>query len=136
MHISLALIADEANVTDDGKLNVLGVFDRLHAPEFPATHPKLVFVFRLHAEYADAGREVPLRVRLMDEDGEPLFEAQGSINAPSLEPGEFSATNQIFVLVGLRFPRPGGHKFVVNVGDLPAHETPLQLALIPQASAD
>ena len=35
--------------------------------------------------------------------------------------------NQIFTLVGIRFPQPGSYKFVVNVGDLTSHETPLMV---------
>jgi len=35
----LLLVADYANVTDNGKLNVMGIFQRLHAREFPARHP-------------------------------------------------------------------------------------------------
>ena len=59
MKIPMALLADEANVSQEGKLNVLGVFDRIAAAGFPTVHPKMVFVFRVQAEYADAGRELP-----------------------------------------------------------------------------
>ena len=127
MKIPMALLADEANVSQEGKLNVLGVFDRIAAASFPVLHPKLVFVFRVQAEYADAGRRFPVRVRLMDEDGAALFEADGEITAPPVPPGEFLTANQLFSLVGTHFPRPGSYKFVVSVGDLPPHETPLMV---------
>lgn len=90
-------------------------------------HARMVFVFRVQAEYSDAGRAFPVRVRLMDEDGESLFEANGEIAAPPVPPGEFLTANQLFGLVGTRFPRPGSYKFVLNVGDLPPHETPLRV---------
>ena len=127
MKIPVALLADEANISQEGKLNILGAFDRIAAARYPTLHPRMVFVFRVHAEYADAGERFPTRVRLMDEDGATLFEANGELTAPKLLPGEFTTANQLFSLVGVRFPRPGHYKFVLNVGNLPPHETPLRL---------
>ena len=127
MKIPVALLADEANISQEGKLNILGAFDRIAAARYPTLHPRMVFVFRVHAEYADAGERFPTRVRLMDEDGGTLFEATGELTAPRLSPGEFITANQVFSLVGVRFPRPGHYKFVLNVGNLPPHETPLRL---------
>jgi hypothetical protein len=131
MKIPVALLADEANISQEGKLNVLGAFDRIAAARFPMLHPRMVFVFRVQAEYADAGERFPTRVRLMDEDGAALFEANGDLVAPPLAPGEFTTANQVFSLVGVRFPRPGHYKFVLNVGSLPPHETPLRVVQAP-----
>lgn len=121
----MALLADEANVSQEGKLNVLGAFDRISAANFPMVHPKMVFIFRVQAEFGDAGQIFPVRVRLMDADGEALFEASGEFMAPRVAPGEVMTANQLFALVGTRFPGPGDYKFVVRVGELPPHETPL-----------
>jgi hypothetical protein len=121
----MALIADEANISQEGKLNVLGVFDRIAAAGFPTVHPRMVFAFRLEAEYGDGGSSVPVRVRLVDEDGQVLFEAGGDIVAPAVAPGEFASAHQLFTLVGVRFEKPGTYKFVVNLGNLPPHETPI-----------
>ena len=138
MKIPMAFLADEANVSQEGKLNVLGVFDRIAAPAYPIVHPRLVYVFRVHAEYEDSGQPFAVRVRLEDEDGGTLFEATGEILAPMVPPGEFMSANQLFSLVGVQFPRPGTYRFVLNVGALPAHETPFQLTQalpLPQAQA-
>jgi hypothetical protein len=125
--IPMALIADEANISQEGKLNVLGVFDRIAAPGFPIVHPRMVFVFRLEAEYGDGGKALPVRVRLIDEDGGVLFEAGGEIVAPEVPPGEFASAHQLFSLVGVRFERAGTYKFVVDLGGLPPHETPVSI---------
>jgi hypothetical protein len=129
----MAFLADEANVTQDGKLNVMGVFDRITAPQFPVVHPKMVFAFRVQAEFPDSGKPFPVRVRLMDEDGGTLFEASGEMTAPVVAPGEFMTANQLFALVGVQFERPGTYKFVVNIGDLTSHETPFGVSQIPAA---
>lgn len=132
----MVFLADEANVSQEGKLNVMGVFDRIAGASFPIVHPKMVFAFRVQAEYADAGKLFPVRVRLLDEDGGVLFEAKGEIVAPRVKPGEFMTANQIFGLVGIRFPEPGQYKFVVNVGDIPTHETPLMVGSVAQPASE
>ena len=80
----MALVADEANISQEGKLNVLGAFDRIAAPKFPTIHPKMVFVFRVEAGYGDGGVSVPVRVRLIDDDGGVLFDAGGEMRAPKV----------------------------------------------------
>ena len=127
MKIPMAMIADEANLSQEGKLNVLGAFDRITAPNFPTGHPKMVFVVRIEAVYGDGGKRVPIRVRLMDEDGGALFEAGGELQAPVVAPGDIATTYQIFALIGVGFESPGLFHFVVNLGDNPPHETPLMV---------
>lgn len=131
----MAVLADEANVSQEGKLNIMGIFDRIAAAEFPVAHPKLVFAFRVESEFADSGRMFPVRVTLEDEDAAVLFEAAGELMAPHVAPGEYSTANQLFSLVGLQFPHAGMYRFVVRLGDVTPHETPLlvQAATPPPA---
>ena len=124
MKISMAFLADEANVSQEGKLNVLGIFDRIASAGFPVVHPRMVFAFRVQAEFGDTGQTFPLRVRLMNEEGGVLFEANAEVVAPPVAPGELATANQIFNLVGIRFEQPGAYKFVINLGGLAPHETP------------
>ena len=124
MKIPMAVLADEANVSQEGKLNLMGIFDRIAAAEFPVVHPKMVYAFRVEADYGDTGRAFPVRVSMEDEDGTALFDAAGEMVAPPVPPGEFTTANQIFALVGVQFPRPGLYRFVVQVGDGARHETP------------
>jgi hypothetical protein len=123
MKILMAFLADEANISQDGKLNVLGVFDRISAATFPVMHPRMVFAFRVFMDAGDSGRGFPVRVRLVDDGGESLFEANGEIGAPVIGAGDFATANQLFGLVGLQFGREGVYRFVVNLGGL-EHETP------------
>jgi hypothetical protein len=124
----MAVLADEANVSQEGKLNLMGIFERISAAEFPVVHPKLVFVFRVEAEFADSGRAFPVVVTLEDEQGAVLFDAEGQIGAPHVAPGEFATANQLFSLVGIQFPAPGRYRFVIRLGELAPHATPLQVS--------
>jgi hypothetical protein len=121
----MAVLADEANISQEGKLNLMGIFDRISAATFPVMHPRMVFAFRVEAEFGDTGRAFPVRVTLEDDEGNVLFEAAGDLMAPPVPPGEFATANQLFALVGVQFPRAGLYRFIVRLGDLEPHETPL-----------
>ena len=123
MKVPLAFVADEANLSQEGKLNVLGMFDRVAAMTFPVVHPKMVFAFRVEAEPGDADRPFPVAVRLVDSAGEPLFEAAGEMTVPRLPVGELFSANQVFSLVGVEFPRAGTYRFVVMIAGEKASET-------------
>jgi hypothetical protein len=135
MKIPMAFLADEANISQEGKLNVLGVFDRIAAAEFPVVHPRMVFAFRVQAEFSDGGRSFPVTVRMVDGEETILFEANGEINPPTVPPGEFSTANQLFTLVGMQFNHPGVYRFQVSVMGHDVHETQFVVALaMPDSS--
>lgn len=122
MRVPMAILADAANVSREGKLNVLGIFDTIRATNFPATQLSMVFAFRLQANYKDSAKTYPIKVTLEDIDAQKLFTAQGEVEVPKIGPGEFQSTNRVFSLVGIEFPKPGEYKFVVHVAD-ERHET-------------
>lgn len=134
MKVPVAFLADEANISQEGKLNVLGIFDRIAAPEFPVVHPRMVFVFRVQSEFQDIGRVFPVQVRLMDDQDQVMFEASGEISGPPVPPGDFVTANQVFTLVGVQFPHPGTYRFIVEVGTLEPHVAPFVLtATVPES---
>ena len=131
MRIPIAFVADEANISQEGKLNVMGVFDRIAAAEFPVMHPRMVFAFRILAEFADGGQSYPVQVRLVDESGTIHFEPPPvEVNPPILPPGEFTSANQVFTLLGMTFPHPGIYRFVVSVAGVDVNETPFIVSLV------
>jgi hypothetical protein len=53
VRLTAALLADYANITADGKLNIMGVFGRMAATRIPATHPSLYLVARFEARVTE-----------------------------------------------------------------------------------
>jgi hypothetical protein len=135
MKIPMAFLADEANISQEGKLNVLGIFDRIAAAEFPVMHPRMVFCFRVQAGFTDGGRTYPVQIRLLSPGDDVLFEAAGEIAPPIVPPGELSTANQVFTLVGLQFATAGAYRFVVTVGSLEPHETNFVVSSAPDESS-
>jgi len=65
----LFLTADYANVTSDGKLNVMGIFKEINAYNFPARHASMHLVAKLAAELGEFEQTRNITVILMDADG-------------------------------------------------------------------
>ena len=116
MQVKLAVLADYANVTGDGKLNILGIFDRINLMQIPATHPQMHLVLRLEAHPAELDRSHDVEIRLQDPEGATIFEVKGDI-VPRGEPGQLVSTNQILTLNNLQLEKVGEYTFVVFINN-------------------
>lgn len=126
MQVTLALLADYANVTADGKLNILGIFDRIGVNEIPAVHPQMHLILRLEAHPAERDRPHDVEIRLYDPDGQTVFEIKGGV-VPQGQNSTATATNQILTLNNLQLNKPGGYMFVVFVNSDLKSELPLEV---------
>jgi hypothetical protein len=128
MDVTLALLADGANVTQDGKLNILGVFNALGAATFPATHPQMYLVMRFEAPRAEEGKTKQIEIHLADSDGNKLFTVATTLVVPQGTPGSPIRLNHILALNGIRFDRAGDYVFNVLIGD--DHKAGIDLKLV------
>lgn len=124
LEVDLAVIADAANVSQEGKLNILGVFDTIWAREFPFRHGAMVFVVRVSASFAEEGSH-PMEVRLNDADGVQLFKAEGPLQVSGGAPGRPVRPHLIMGLNGITFRAPGDYSFEVIVGGRHQRSVPL-----------
>lgn len=86
MHISFAVFADAANLSQEGKLNILGVFDAVQVAGLPTIHPRTHFVVRLKANGDDTGQH-KLTFRWLSPYDEELWSSTGEMTvAPSPNP--------------------------------------------------
>ena len=86
MHISFAVFADAANLSQEGKLNILGVFDAVQVAGLPTIHPRTHFVVRLKANGDDMGQH-KLTFRWLSPFDEELWSSTGEMSvAPSPNP--------------------------------------------------
>lgn len=115
MRLSLLLVADYANITENGKLNVMGIFQELNSFEFPARHSSMHLVIKLIAELGEFGETQDLKVQLQDEDGKKIFNITGPIKIPDYNDGKKPEVNAILELKDIVFPKPGAYQFVVLV---------------------
>jgi hypothetical protein len=115
MKVDLFLTADYANVTADGKLNVVGIFNEIYAESFPARHSTMHLVLRLQAELGEYGQTRDLTVKLLDPDGAAIMTLVGQISIPMSKGGVKPQVNVILELKDLVFPRPDIYQFVAQI---------------------
>jgi len=86
MHVAFALFADAANLSQEGKLNILGVFDALQVGTLPALHPRATLVVHLKGTPADVGTH---RVSLewLSPGGNELWSSEGELGIAAPPPG-------------------------------------------------
>jgi hypothetical protein len=116
MDIDLAMLADAATVDASGKLNILGVFDRISASEFPAPPLRLCLVLRFSAAVSEAGSHKVL-IRLKGPEGQEIFRLDGEmVMAPSAgSGGDGIHVPQVLNVDGIIFERPGHYSFDVGI---------------------
>lgn len=115
MEIRFALLADSANVSVEGKLNVIGIFDRVGAKQFPATHMTSVLVVSLEAHRTEAGPH-ELRILFVDADGNPLMEMKAGMTfVPPEGAAALIRVNQILPVPMIPLPAPGDYSFDISI---------------------
>jgi len=111
----LFLVADYANVTGDGKLNVMGIFQVINAHNFPARHSSMHLVAKLAPELSEYGQKRSFTVLLMDADGNSILEISGEFDVPRGEGGRKPEVNIILELKDIILPKPGRYQFVLLI---------------------
>lgn len=128
MDVDLALIADAATVDGNGKLNILGIFDRITVARFPAKHGRVSLVLRFIGGATDAGNH-ELTIRMVDPSGQEMVSLTGELK---VAPGPGSLMGGLRIphvlnLDGLVFREPGRYNFEVTLDG--EHQVSLSLAV-------
>lgn len=116
MEVDLALLADAATVDASGKLNILGVFDRLGTSAFPTRHPRMSLVLRFSAGVHEMGTH-EVEIVLKAPEGQEIVRIGGEMN---LAAGPRQVADGVLVphvlnMDGLVFPAAGRYAFDVRV---------------------
>jgi len=120
MHISFAVFADAANLSQEGKLNILGVFDAVQVAGLPTLHPRTHFVVRLKADSDDVGQH-KLTFRWLSPYDEELWSSSGEMGvAPAPNP-VFEVDLPIIAVIDLPLNIAGQYTMQVTLdGELTA----------------
>lgn len=116
MEIALATICDEARERPDGKLDLVGVFNELRAPGFPALQDRMTVVLTIAWNDGESGR-MPIRADLIDEDEQLILTIQGHTDVPPAEAGVWPHTRIVMPLENVVFPHPGRYWFRMSAGE-------------------
>ena len=134
MELQILLIADYANTTGDGKLNVMGIFQNIFAASFPVAHPEMYLIAQFTAGPAEHGRKRKIEIALLDEDAaEELVSFSADLEIPQGAGGQRVNVPFLLRLVNTHFPRPGTYEFTVLVDNDEKGSLPIQVEQLPTA---
>jgi hypothetical protein len=136
VNVNLAVLCDAANVSREGKLNILGEFDSIHVATFPLIYPTMVLVVRLEAHPTEAG-EHSLKLHLVDEDGGdcvPPLQGGFATGDPPFPGVPIRTAPLILQMHGVRFDKPGHYAFELLVDNHHLRSLPLHVLADPSAN--
>jgi hypothetical protein len=136
MEVKLSVLADYANVSQDGKLNIMGIFQEINAPTLPFPLPQMFLVLSFEAGPAEFGSQKQLRIVLLDEDGAEKIAMEGEVQVPHPpRPGRQAYINEAIGLAGVPFEKAGDYHFAVLVGGETKETVPLHVNDLSKGSA-
>jgi len=131
MEIEVFVLCDAATQWG-GKLNILGAFDTIHAPKFPAVHPHCTIALRIRFDRIEEG-EHRVRISLVDADGTAVI--PGLDGTVKVQPGPqlpSVCANMVLHLARLQFKEPGLFSLDLAVDGRHERSIPLRLVHAPQ----
>ena len=114
MHVSFALFADAANLSQEGKLNILGVFDALQVASLPAIHPRAHLVVHLKGSGADIGAHT-VSFKWLSPSGQELWNSSGDLNVGAQPPGVAEMDLPLIAQLDLPMDAAGAYTMAIAI---------------------
>lgn len=116
MILKLSAVCEVARERPDGRLDLVGVFDELSAPGFPAVQERMTVVFLVEWAADESGRQ-PLRADMIDESGRKILTIQGHTDVEARGADRAPAQTRLIMPVEkVVFPSPGRYRFQLVAG--------------------
>jgi hypothetical protein len=131
MKLTTAMLADAA-VVESGKLYVHGGgWDSISVQSVPSTHPTMALALIIRIEYAEALKDLPLSMELLDEDDTPAGpRLEATINVGHPPKSRLGAPTFLpvqWTLPMLELPRAGGFRFRICSGETELGSVPFRV---------
>jgi hypothetical protein len=126
MQVSFALFADAANLSQEGKLNILGVFDALQVATLPAVHPRAHLVVHLKGTALDVGSHT-VTLRWINPQGSELWTSTGELNVGAPPPGVAEMDLPLIAQIDLPMDVAGGYVMAIALDTDHTADVPVQV---------
>lgn len=115
MKLKAAFLADAANISKEGKVNILGIFENIYAKEAPFAMPCTLLIM-VESDPMDRGADYPVEVNLVDEDGIEEMAYKGmELHLPENTGYQTTSGNIIVSFAPCVFKKFGIHRFDITV---------------------
>jgi hypothetical protein len=128
MQVSFALFADAANLSQEGKLNVLGVFDALQVGAIPAVHPRAHLVVHLKGTSMDVGPHT-VTLRWLNPAGSELWSSTGDLNVGPPPSGVTEMDLPLIAQIDLPIDAAGGYTMSIALDGALTADVPVQVRM-------
>jgi hypothetical protein len=118
------VLADYALIDQQGKLSVLGLFQHVWVPQFPALHPRAHLVLRVRGRRTEIGQHT-LLIRFVDERGQKLLDGEGTVHFGEPPAGVTDVEAGAVLVFDLPLPQPGAYAFEISIDGGVVHRVPL-----------
>ncbi|HEX9563799.1 MAG TPA: hypothetical protein VF981_07500 [Gemmatimonadaceae bacterium] len=132
MHVSFALFADAANLSQEGKLNILGVFDAVQVATLPAVHPRAHLVVRLKGNRTDIGMHT-MTLQWINPSGTELWNSGGEIDITTPPTTVTEMDFPLIAPVDLPLDSSGGYTMRISLDNEPRADVKLQVRVGAQS---
>ena len=117
MNLRYGLLADSVAPGPQGKKNIIGTFQAIHAGKFPCLHPSLSLLIRIEGDASETGSH-EIELLFVDADfkavGKPV-KAEFRLDKASLLQGQPPFAEAVMNIQNLPLPKAGPYEFVVRV---------------------
>jgi hypothetical protein len=132
MHVSFALFADAANLSQEGKLNILGVFDALQVGGLPAVHPRAHLVVHLKGTHQDVGQH-KVTLKWVNPRGDELWTSTGELNVGQPPVGVLEMDLPLIAQIDLPIDEAGAYRMSISLENGFTMEVPVQVRAMTTA---
>jgi len=135
MTIQVAVLCDAA--TDyNTKLNLLGTFDTILAPQLPALHPQCSIALRIAFDRQEEGHH-QLAMNFVDEDGNPIMPPINNVPVDIVFPPDatFMSRNFVLNIQHLKLEKAGLYSIDLSMDGRSLSSIPLAVKLMERKEA-
>ena len=126
MRIAFALFADAANLSQEGKLNVLGVFDAVQVGQLPTIHPRAHLVARITGSRSDIGAHT-MTLTWRSPGGDTLWSSNGELGIEQPPHGIEEMDLPFIAALDLPLDRAGTFTLSIEIDGSQMAGVPLQV---------
>lgn len=131
MKVHLALVCDHALIDQNGKLSVIGIFERIWVERFPAVHPRLHLVLRLKGRRTEIG-EHAIVITLRDGEGHEVLRGEGAVQIGEPPAGITEVEAGAVLAFDVPLEKPGSYTFEIDVDGKGEASVPIAVSQIPK----
>jgi hypothetical protein len=133
VNVQLALVCDHAIIDQQGKLSVLGIFDRIWVERFPAIHPRLHLVLRLKGRRTEIGDHTVL-IQLVDGDGREVLRGEGNVAIGEPPAGIVDIEAAAVLAFDVPLEKAGVYTFEIAVDGARVASVPITVTQMPASA--